>query len=147
MPSFEPASDWFDRVWILHRGMATLGQIFGSLALVICTVGIYGRFASFVAARTREIGIRMALGAARTQVVRSVLGRSLAVAFVGTMLGAAGALVAGKLLASWLYGVAPADPVILGVAVVVIAATVFLATFAPSRRAASVDPMIAMRLE
>jgi putative ABC transport system permease protein len=100
-----------------------------------------------VTSRTREIGVRMALGADRARVVRMVLGQSLAVAAAGVIMGVPLALAAAKALEALLYGVAPFAPAQLALAVGVLIAVGLVATLVPSRNAARVDPLIAMRAE
>jgi putative ABC transport system permease protein len=118
---------------------------FAGLALLLAIAGIYGVMAYLVAARTREIGVRMALGASRGSVLRLVLSRGLALAGVGIAAGLVLAILLGKLIASQLYQVRPADPVTLAAAVVVLLAACLLACYLPARRAARVHPADALR--
>jgi predicted permease len=127
-------------------GGITLG-LFGILGMVLAAVGIYSVMAYAVSQRTREIGIRVALGADWGQVVRMVLGRGMGLVGVGTVLGLAAAFAASRLMANLLYGVSAVDPAtFLGVPSL-LCAVAALAAFLPARRAASVDPMIALRAE
>jgi hypothetical protein len=124
-----------------------LTELFGLLALILACVGLYGVTAYSVAQRTGEIGIRMALGANRGNVLGLVLrGAFLQLAF-GLGVGIPAALAGGRLLSSQLYGVKSHDPVILGAAVLVLGACALLAGFVAARRAASIDPMQALRSE
>jgi ABC-type antimicrobial peptide transport system permease subunit len=124
-----------------------LTELFGLLALILACVGLCGVTAYSVAQRTGEIGIRMALGANRGNVLGLVLrGAFLQLAF-GLGVGIPAALAGGRLLSSQLYGVKSHDPVILGAAVLVLGACALLAGFVPARRAASIDPMQALRSE
>jgi ABC-type antimicrobial peptide transport system permease subunit len=117
------------------------------LALVLACVGLYGVTSYSVARRTSEIGIRMALGADRANVVGLVLGGAMMQLGLGLAIGIPVALAGGRLLAHQLYGVRSHDPVILSLAVAVLAACALLAGFVPARRAASIDPMRALRTE
>jgi ABC-type antimicrobial peptide transport system permease subunit len=124
-----------------------LVALFSALALVLAGLGLYGTLAYTVAQRTREIGIRLALGAQRAVVFRLILRRGMSLVAIGLGLGLAAALVFGRLLANFLYGVGTRDPLTLALAVFVLAATALLACFLPARRATLVDPMIALRAE
>ncbi|HET9783729.1 MAG TPA: FtsX-like permease family protein, partial [Terriglobales bacterium] len=118
---------------------------FAALALLLAIAGIYGVMAYLVAARTREIGVRMALGASRRSVLALVLARGMALAGLGAAAGLALALLLGRLIASQLYQVRPADPLSLAVAVLVLLAACLLACYLPARRAAAVHPATALR--
>ena len=126
--------------------MLLLG-IFAALALALAALGIYGVMSYAVAQRTREIGVRMALGAAREQVVRMVLGEGVRVVLVGAAIGLAGGLALARLMAGLLYDVAPGDPLSLTVVTLLLAAVALLACLLPARRAAGIDPMEALRWE
>jgi predicted permease len=130
-----------------ERLIARLTSLFGILALVLASVGLYGVMSYFVARRTNEIGIRMALGATRTGVTAMVLRSVLAQIGLGLALGVPAALIAGHLMASQLYGVDQFDPPALIVATLVLALCAGLAGFIPARRAASIEPMKALRTE
>jgi macrolide transport system ATP-binding/permease protein len=140
-------SEQVDRNFNQDRLIARLTQLFGLLALVLACVGLYGVTAYSVARRTSEIGIRMALGADRTSVLGLVLNGALIQLGLGLAIGIPVALAGGRLLASQLYGVRSHDPMILALAVVVLAACALLAAFVPARRAATIDPMRALRTE
>jgi putative ABC transport system permease protein len=126
--------------------MVLLGS-FAALALVLASVGLYGVMALSVTQRTRELGIRIALGAKRSDVLRLVLGQGFSLVVVGLGLGLVGAVSAGRVLASVLYGVGPLDVVALTTALIVLAVIALLACWLPARRATRVDPMIALREE
>jgi predicted permease len=127
-------------------GAGVLGG-FGSLALLLAAVGIYGVVSYAVSQRTREIGIRAALGAGRQALIRHVLAGTLRVVGIGVVAGLVLALLAGRAARAFLYGVAPTDPVVLLGTPLVLALVALAASWIPARRAASVDPMIALRAE
>lgn len=127
-------------------GAAVLG-LFGGLALLLSAIGIYGVVAYSVAQRTRELGVRMALGATGPKVIRLVLGQGLRLTLVGVVIGALLALGVGRLLASQLFGLNPADPLTFGVLIVVLGAVAAAASILPARRAARVDPVVALKGE
>ncbi len=129
------------------RFLAMLVGAFAALALALAAVGIYGLIAFSVAQRTREIGVRMALGASRRDVFVLVLGEGLRMTAVGVLIGAAAALAVGASLSSLLFGVAPFDPWTFGATTLVLVLTAAIASIVPARRAASVDPMVALRAE
>lgn len=121
--------------------------IFAAFALVLAVSGIYGVTAYLTSQRRREVAIRMALGASRTEIVRTVVGGGMTRVVVGVGLGLAGAVGAGRLLSSLLFGVPPHDPtVLMSVGAVLVAAAV-LATIGPAKRAARVDPMVSLRTD
>ena len=129
------------------RLMATLAGAFGLLAALLATLGLYGVIAYMVARRRNEIGVRIALGAGRAQVVRLVLGEAGVMVGVGLAVGTALSLWAGRAASAMLYGMTPHDPATLAGAVVLLAAVAVLAAWAPARRAARLDPMSALREE
>jgi putative ABC transport system permease protein len=120
---------------------------FAFLALILASVGLYGVMALTVAQRTRELGIRMALGAARANIFRLVLGHGVSLVAVGVVLGFLGALAVGRILTSLLYNVAALDSVALVTAIVSLAAAALIACCVPARRATRVDPIVALRTE
>ena len=121
--------------------------VFAVMALLLALGGSYGVTSYLVSQRTRELGIRVALGAKRADISRAVLKGSLTVVSIGVVLGIAGAIGAGRLLASLLFGVPPYDVLILALAATALAATGFLANWLPARRAARVDPMVSLRAD
>jgi predicted permease len=130
-----------------QRLIARLTGLFSLLALVLASVGLYGVTAYNVTRRTGEIGIRMALGANRGNVVSMVLGGALSQVGVGLCVGIPLALLCGRALAHQLYGVSSFDPIVLGGAVLILCLCAVFAGFLPARRAASVEPMEALRIE
>jgi putative ABC transport system permease protein len=121
--------------------------IFAALALALATVGIYGVIAFSVAQRTHEIGIRMALGAERRDVLGLIVCHGLMLTLVGVAFGVGGAWALTRFLATFLFGVRPTDPATF-IAVSVLLVTVsMLASYIPARRATKVDPMVALRYE
>jgi predicted permease len=127
--------------------IATLTTLFGVLGLVLAAVGLYGVLSYTVESRTSEIGVRMALGADRGDVVRMVLRGSFSQIGIGLALGIPAAIGAGKLMSGQLFGVRPWDPVMLMFATLLLGIAALLASLIPARRAASVEPMTALRTE
>jgi len=127
--------------------IATLTTLFGVLGLLLAAVGLYGVMAYMVEQRTGEIGIRMALGADRWRVVRMVLRRAFSQVGIGLALGVPAAIGAGRLMKDQLFGVKPWDPVMLVFATLLLALAAVLASVVPARRAAGVEPMVALRNE
>ena len=129
------------------RFYTTLLTAFGTLALLLAALGVYGVISYTVSQRTRELGIRIALGASRERVVRLVLGQGLALTAGGVAIGLAGAVWLTRLLSALLFGVQPTDTITFGAVALVLLGIASLASYLPARRAARVDPVIAMRAE
>ncbi len=129
------------------RMLTRLSGVFGALAALLACIGIYGTMAYTVAGRTREIGIRIALGAQQVNVVWMVLREALILVGIGVAIGLPAVIAAGKLIGSLLYGLTPADPPALVLATVLMFAIAALAGYIPARRAMRVDPMVALRYE
>jgi ABC-type antimicrobial peptide transport system permease subunit len=121
--------------------------IAGGIALVLGIVGLYGVIAYSASQRTHEIGIRMALGAQKADVLKMVVGQGARLAITGVAIGVPGALGVAPLLSSLLYGVKPSDPLTLVTVSLVLTAFAMLACYIPARRAANADPMVALRHE
>jgi putative ABC transport system permease protein len=133
---------------VARRRLAmSLLAIFAAAALVLAAVGIYGVMSYTVSQRAHEMGIRMALGASRSSVLRLVLGQSLTLALFGVVLGMAGSLILANLISSMLFQVSPRDPITFALVAMVLAAAALLAGYLPARRATQVDPMISLRCE
>jgi predicted permease len=130
-----------------ERLVATLSSGFGMLALLLSCLGLYGILSYTVAQRTKEIGIRMALGAARRDVLWLVLRDALRLVLLGAALGIPAALAAARLVASQLFSISAADPVAIGLATLVLLAVAAVAGYLPARRATRVDPLVALRVE
>jgi len=121
--------------------------LFGAVALVLAAVGIYGVMSYAVARRTREIGIRMSLGAGRAEVLRMVVGQGLGQVLAGSAVGLAGALLLSRLMAGMLYGVRATDPLTFAAVGVVLGVAALAAVSVPARRATRIEPMVALRHE
>jgi putative ABC transport system permease protein len=121
--------------------------IFAAIALLLAAIGLYGVIAFGVADRTREIGVRVALGAKRRDVLLLVMQRGMLLTGIGLAIGLMAALALGRVVASLLYGVSPTDSLTLLAVALFLTAVAMLATYLPARRATRVDPMVALRIE
>jgi ABC-type antimicrobial peptide transport system permease subunit len=130
-----------------RRFSMTLLAGFAGLALLLTGVGLYGVMAYSVVQRTRELGIRLALGESGDAVLRGVLQRGLALVAVGVLVGLVGAVAFTRVLAALLYDVSATDPMVFAVIIGVLAAVGILSSYVPARRATRVDPMVALRSE
>jgi len=129
------------------RLIARLTSLFGGLALLLASVGLYGVMSCFVARRTGEIGVRMALGATRSSVLNLVLRSAMGQIFLGITLGIPAALLTGHFMSSLLFNVSGYDPLAFAAAILVLILCAVVAGYIPARRAASIDPMLALRTE
>ena len=129
------------------RLFARLAVFFGLLAVFLVATGLYGTMAYRVSRRTAEIGVRMALGAQRTQVLWMVLRESLLICIAGVAIGLPAAFAGARLLRSMLFNLSPFDVLSFMLALAAVAAVALAATAVPARRASAVDPMIALRYE
>jgi ABC-type antimicrobial peptide transport system permease subunit len=130
-----------------ERLVSLLASIFGGLALILACIGLYGVLAYTVAGRTREIGIRIAIGARRLEVIWLVLRETIVLMVLAIALGLPIVLWSATYVASALFGVEPRDPLALGAAVASLLTVAAAAAFLPARRASRIDPMIALRHE
>jgi predicted permease len=142
-----PMSDLLSMTVGRESALASLSAAFGLVALLLAAIGLYGVMAFQVSARTREIGVRMALGARRSQVVGMVIGQAMRVIAVGVAVGIPFALFGARSLRALLYGVTPFDPVPLASGAIVLMIVGALAALVPSRNAARVDPLVAIRCD
>jgi putative ABC transport system permease protein len=131
----------------LRRTSTMLLAAFASLALVVAAVGLYGLIAYSVVRRMHEIGIRMALGASRSDVLRQVLRRGMTLVLVGEIAGTAVAVLMMQLVSGVLYGVSPQDPATFSLVVLALTMVALIACYIPARRATRIDPMVALRYE
>jgi predicted permease len=143
----ETMSGLVERCLGTDRLITMLSSCFGGLALLLASIGLYGVMSYAVARRTNEIGIRMALGARRSNVLRLVLGHGSKLTLVGVAIGIVGALVLTRFVSSLLYGVKPTDPLTFLIVSVALTGVALLASYIPARRATKVDPMVALRYE
>jgi putative ABC transport system permease protein len=129
------------------RLMMWLLGIFAAVALVLATVGVYGAIAYTVEQRTGEIGVRMAFGAERSEILRLVADQGMRPVFVGLVVGLAGALALGRLIASQLYQTSAHNPFLLAATIVILGSAALVACVIPARRATSINPMDALRTQ
>ena len=124
-----------------------IAGLFAALALLLATMGLYGVVSYSVGQRTHEFGIRMALGATKGDILHLIVFQGSRLAMAGIMVGSAGALALTRVLASWLFDIAPTDPITFGAVAILLFGVALLACYVPARRAAGVDPMVALRYE
>ena len=125
----------------------TLLSVFAGIALLLAAIGVYGMLSYSVQQRSQEIGIRMALGAQRSDVLKMVVGQGMAMAAMGIGIGLGGAYGLSRLLTSLLFGVKPNDPLTFAAVALTLAAISLVACWIPARRATRVDPLLALRHE
>ncbi|MBO0858835.1 MAG: FtsX-like permease family protein [Chloracidobacterium sp.] len=151
--NFKTQVERADETLQMERLFAKLVTLFGLLAQQLASIGLFGVLAYAVSQRTHEIGVRMALGASQTDVLKMIVKQGMALALIGVTLGLSGAYVLTKYLESWmqlsrmLYGVNPTDPATYGVMAVLLTVVALIACYLPARRATKVDPMAALRCE
>jgi len=152
--ALDPSLPLFDTATLeQHMGLSLLparlaGWLLGAMGLValaLSGLGLYGAMAYAVARRTREIGVRMALGADARAIFRLVIGQGLMLTAIGCLIGLAAALLLSRLVSSQLYGVSPTDPATFALVIVVLVTAAFAACYLPTRRATRVDPVVALR--
>jgi putative ABC transport system permease protein len=129
------------------RFYTTLLSIFAALALILAAVGVYGVMSYSVAVRTRDIGLRVALGARPLDIFRYVVGEALLLTLIGLGIGIALAVASARLMKSLLYGVTSTDPLTLAAASLALLAVALLASYIPARRAIKIDPIVTLRYE
>jgi ABC-type antimicrobial peptide transport system permease subunit len=129
------------------RFQMTLVGFFAAIGLVLAVIGLYGVIAFLVAQRTQEIGVRMALGAGRDDILRLVMGKSLRLIVCGVVVGLVASLVVSRVLASLLFSVGPHDPLTYVLVTLLLIVVALLATLIPARSASRVDPMVALRCD
>ena len=147
LSNFRTMQEQIDKDLNGERVIAFLASIFGMLAALMAAIGIYGVLAYSTAQRTREIGVRIAVGATRAAIVRLVMVEVLWMAGIGIALGLPLSLLFGHAVRSQLFGISKSDPLTLSVVIVLVAAIAFVSAALPARRAAKVDPMVALRYE
>ena len=145
--SADTLEEQVSRSLLQERLVAWLAAGFAGLAILLACIGVYGLLAYAVTRRTREIGVRMALGATRASVLRMVVAEGLTLALVGVAIGVPGALAAGRFTRSLLYGLTPGDPATLAGAGAIFVAVAIFAGWFPAYRASAIDPMSALRHE
>jgi ABC-type antimicrobial peptide transport system permease subunit len=145
--SLEPVTSLIDRSLLNERITARLSLLFGSVAVTLAIVGLYGVLAYSVSRRTSEIGVRIAIGAVPLNVVWMILRETLILVGIGVALGVPIAVGLGGFVSSLLYGLHATDQVTIGVAVVLMIVVACAAAIAPSRRAAAIDPVRALRYQ
>jgi putative ABC transport system permease protein len=150
-PEIPPRFRTFSQVYSASLGSRRFNVVlvgcFGVLALLLATVGVFGVMAYSVSRRTREIGVRVALGARSRDVLTMVLGQGLRTILIGTVIGFAGSLAITRALRSLLFGVTETDPLTFAAVILLLVTTALLACYIPARRAAKVDPLVALRYE
>jgi len=139
--------DWVDSSVAAPRYRTTLLALFAALAMILAATGIYGVMSYSVAQRTHEIGVRMALGARRFDVLKLVVRQGMVLAVIGVVVGLGGAYALTRVMSSLLFGVTEKDPVTFAVVAGLLVAVSFIACFVPARRATKVDPLVALRYE
>jgi putative ABC transport system permease protein len=145
--TLEPLETALAQMQAPRRFIMILLSLFAGIALALATVGVYGLLQYSTTQRTHDIGIRMALGARKTDILRAVVGQGLKLTLIGVSFGLAGAFVLTRLISSFLYGVTHTDPMTFTCVSLVLAGVALLASYIPARRAARVDPMAALRYE
>lgn len=145
--TIEPFEATLSEMLAPRRFVMLLLGIFAGIALALATIGIYGLLQYSTTQQTREIGIRMALGGAPGDILRAIVGRGLKLSMIGIVLGLAGAVFLTRMISGFLYGVTRTDPLTFACVSLALAGVALLASYIPARRAAKVDPMVALRCE
>jgi predicted permease len=147
VPEVAMFSEQVDRSLVQQKLIARLSSFFGLLALLLAAVGLYGVISYSVTQRTREIGVRMALGAGRRNVLRLVLGQGAKLTLIGVLIGLGASWALTRWIENLLFGVSPTDPATFVIIALLLMAVALLACYIPARRATKVDPMVALRCE
>ena len=142
-----PMTEWISTSTAEPRYRTTLFGLFAALAMMLAATGIYGVMSYSVAQRTHEIGVRMALGAQRVDVLKLVVGQGMVLTCVGVILGLLGAFALTRVMSTLLFGITAKDPLTFVIVAALLLAVAFFACFVPARRATKVDPLIALRYE
>jgi ABC-type antimicrobial peptide transport system permease subunit len=143
----DPLTNAINNVVHRNRAMELIAMTFGLFVGLLAMIGVYGVTSYATAERTREIGIRMALGAQRGDVLRMLVGEMMRVVFIGIVFGVAAGLLAARMIGGMIWGVKPTDPLSFGFAICLLLLVAGIAAFIPARRAMRVDPMEALRYE
>jgi ABC-type antimicrobial peptide transport system permease subunit len=147
MPPVRAMSDLIESSWALDRFQMIGLLMFGVIALTLAGMGLYGVLSYLVSRRTREIGLRIALGASRLDIVGLVLGDGLRLTMIGIVIGLAGAIAAGRAIRGRLFGVGPVDPATVGIVTLLVVGVSLIASYLPARRAMKVAPMAAVQTD
>jgi putative ABC transport system permease protein len=143
----KPMTEWVESSVAAPRYRTTLLALFAALAMVLAATGIYGVMSYSVAQRTHEIGVRMALGARRADVLKLVVRQGMLLAIVGVIVGLLGAFALTRVMSSLMFGVTTKDPITFVAVSLLLVGVAFIACFVPARRATKVDPLVALRYE
>jgi putative ABC transport system permease protein len=146
-PRFRTFSEVYSASLGSRRFNVLLVGIFGVVALVLAMAGVFGVMAYSVSRRTREIGVRVAMGARSRDVLTMILSQGMRTIMIGVLIGVAGALALTRALSSLLFGITATDPLTFAAVIALLIATALLACYIPARRASKVDPMVALRYE
>lgn len=146
-PRFETFSQIYSAALGSRKFNVVLVGFFGIMALLLAAIGVFGVMAYSVSRRTREIGVRVALGARSRDVLGMILGQGLRTILIGIAIGLAGSLLLTRTLQSMLFGVTATDPLTFAGVILILVMTALLACYLPARRAAKIDPMAALRYE